>query len=97
MNENYMNQMPLPGTPKTGNVGPVVAAVIIIAVLAFGGWYFWDQAQMRQMNNGDQVNSELQSTTTKGINTELEADLKAMENDDLGEGDMESVDNEFNR
>jgi LPXTG-motif cell wall-anchored protein len=93
-NQNYMNQMPLPGSqPKTGGVGTIIAVVIIVVALAFGGWYFWNQAKERVSNNN--VNSELQATTSDGISAELEADLRAMQNDDLGESDMESVDSEF--
>lgn len=97
--ENYMNQMPLPGNrPQPGNAGPVIAIVIIILLLIGGGYYFWKQVQDRQMNNQNQlVTPELQSTTTDGINAELEAGLEAMQNDDIGEGDIESMDNEFNQ
>jgi uncharacterized protein HemX len=95
-NENYMNQMPLPGSqPKSGGVGTIIAVVIIIAVLAFGGWYFWNQAKERTAHNAANTNSQLQATTTEGVSAELEADLRAMQNDDLGESDMESVDGEF--
>ncbi len=94
--ENYMNQMPLPNSQKSGGVGAVIAVIIIIAVLAFGGYYFWQQIQDRKMMNDDQtVNSELQSTTTDGINAELDADLRAMQNDDVGQSDMQQVDGEF--
>ena len=97
-NENYMNQMPLPGTqPKSGGAGPVVAVIIIIALLAFGGWYFWKQVQDRNATNDQTVNPELQATTTRGINTELEADITSMQNDDLGESDAKNNDNEFSQ
>jgi uncharacterized protein HemX len=82
---------------KSG-VGAIIAVVIIIAVIAFGGYYFWKQMQdKRSVNNDRQITPELQSTTTRDINAELEADLKVMQGDDLGESDMESIDNEFNQ
>ncbi|MEN9647883.1 MAG: hypothetical protein RLY57_687 [Candidatus Parcubacteria bacterium] len=89
--------------PTTNNVaeaksgiGAIIAVVIIIAVIAFGGYYFWKQMQdKRAMNTDRQITPELQSTTTQGINAELEADLKVMQQDDLGESDMQSIDSEF--
>ncbi len=95
-NENYMNQMPLPGTqPKSGGIGAVIAVVIIIALLAFGAWYFWNEVQERKAMTNNQMNGELQSTSTQGMTAELDADLKAMQNDDVGQSDEAQVDNEF--
>ena len=80
---------------KSG-VGAIIAVVIIIAVIAFGGYYFWKQMQdKRAISTDRQITTELQSTTTQGINAELEADLKVMQGDDLGESDMQSIDSEF--
>ena len=80
---------------KSG-VGAVIATVIIIALVAFGGYYFLMQVQEKKaMDTQRQITPEFQSTTTQGINTELEADLKVMQQDDLGESDMQSIDSEF--
>lgn len=82
---------------KSG-VGGAIAAIIIIAVIAFGGYYFWNQVQEKRAMNADrQITPELQSTTTQGISSELEADLKVMQQDDLGESDMQSIDSEFKK
>ena len=97
--ENYMNQMPLPNSrsQKTG-IGAIIAVIIIIALLAFGGWYFWNEVQQQRQDDDNRViNSELESTSTDAINAELEADLQTMQEDDLGESDMESVDQEFSQ
>lgn len=83
-------------TEAKSGVGAIIAVVIIIAVIAFGGYYFWEQLQdKRAMNTDRQITTELQSTTTRDINAELEADLKVMQGDDLGESDMQGIDSEF--
>jgi uncharacterized protein HemX len=88
-NENNINQ-------KAGGIGGVIAVIIIVAVLAFGGYYFWSQVKEKTAsNNANTVNPELQSTSTSAINTELEADLNTMQNDDLGQSDFVGIDNEF--
>jgi uncharacterized protein HemX len=93
-NENYMNQMPLPGGTKPSGSGSIISIIIIIIILALGAFYFWDQAKIR--NEENMINdTELQATTTDGINTELEADLNQIQNADLGESDIQSVDAEF--
>lgn len=34
-------EAPAPATHSSGSIGPIVGAVIIIALLIFGGLYFW--------------------------------------------------------
>lgn len=97
-NENNLNQTaPVEQVAHaSGGVGGVIAVIIIIAVLAFGGYYFWSQVKEKTANsNSNAVNPELQSTSTSGINAELEADLNALQSDDLGEMDLEGIDKEF--
>ncbi len=96
---NYMNQMPLPGSqPKSGGVGAIIAVIIITALVVCGGYYFWQQVKDRKaMNQDHTISPELQSTSTEAINAELEADLRAMQSDDLGESDTEEIDSEFSR
>jgi hypothetical protein len=50
----------------------------------------------RKAMNGD-TSSQLKGTTTDEINAELQAEIEAMQSDDLGEDDANGIDNEFNQ
>lgn len=95
-NENYMNQMPLPGKEPKQGPGPIISVIIIIALVALGGYYFWKQVEEKKTNSAREIGSEFYSTSTEGMSAELQADLEALQRDDIGEDDAESIDGEFN-
>lgn len=74
-----------------GSIGPVIALIIILAVIVLGGLYFWGQ---RTSNNTTDIYGNPISTSTPAVNStsdtsvDIDADLKAT--------DLNSLDNELN-
>ena len=85
------NQMPpLPNGTNNKSVGPLVAVIIILALIIVGGLYFLKQRSSQQVyipattNDGitDSLNTQSSSDDLKSI----EADLKATNVDNLDQG-----------
>ena len=74
-----------------GSIGPIIATIIILAILVLGGLYFWNQrtAEMNNANlNNQPVTTTSSSATDAAVNSinqqatsdntaSIEADLKA--------------------
>lgn len=75
---------PFPATPQpSGNMGPLIATVIIVVLLAAGGFYFLslrDKAPAQpaqgsaqaQGNSPEQLETELNATQTTGSQTDVD-------------------------
>jgi hypothetical protein len=72
-----------------GSAGPVIGAVILLAVIVVGGLYFWSQ---RGPSEADIETSEL----IEDINTQSQSDDTASIETDLEATDLEVIDVEFN-
>lgn len=72
-----------------GSAGPVVATIIILAVIVLGALYFWDQRDAVE----EEVNVE---ATVETIETQDESDETSSIEADLEATDVESLDAEFN-
>jgi hypothetical protein len=88
-----------PNNPNTGmqgsgngSVGPVVALIIILAVIILGGLYFWGQRSENtntdiygnQVNSGENSDEEnLTGESSSDDTAAIEADLEATNTSDL--------------
>jgi hypothetical protein len=72
-----------------GSAGPVVATIIILAVIVLGALYFWDQRDAVE----EEVNVD---ATVETIETQDESDETSSIEADLEATDVESLDAEFN-
>ena len=82
-----------------GSVGPVIATIIILAVVVLGGLYFWGQRNVGTTTDiyGNPVSSSTPSVTTvdtSAIDTQsssdnpasIQNDLKSTDTNNLGSG-----------
>ncbi|MEK7176157.1 MAG: hypothetical protein AAB695_02155 [Patescibacteria group bacterium] len=72
--------------PKGGSLGPILAGVVILAVIIFGVLYFMDQREGSQAFN-EEVNA---------INSQDTSDEAASIEADLNSTDIENLDAELN-
>jgi uncharacterized protein HemX len=93
---------PAPAPKTSGGIGPLVGIVIIIAILAIGGIYYWmTELNMQALEEEDQQTVTPGNTDTNTANTNSD-DTSAIENDLQGtsvdvDGGLETnVNNEFN-
>lgn len=83
-------EQPQGNPPQEGSVGPIIATIIILAVIVLGGLYFWGQ---RASNSTDQ---ETATSTVEGADvssieeqnnsddaSSIEADLNSTNIDEL--------------
>lgn len=75
-----------------GSIGPVIALIIILAVIVLGGLYFWGQ---RTSNNTTDIYGNPISTSTP-VSSESTSDTSAAINADLNATDLNSIDNQLN-
>ncbi len=71
-------------TPQenTSSVGPVIAAIVILAVIIFGALYFMSQKQGDEASQQDEVNA-ITSQSDSDEASAIEADLNATNIDNL--------------
>ena len=74
-----------------GSIGPVIALIIILAVIVLGGLYFWGQ---RTSNNTTDIYGNPISTSTPAAAST--SDTSAAINADLKATDLNSLDNQLN-
>lgn len=73
---------------KNGSAGPIVAVLIILALVILGGLYFWDQRE----DGAETMTDE----TLEFIDTQSELDGAASIEADLNATDVENLDSEIN-
>jgi len=82
-----------------GGVGPVIALIIILAVIVLGGLYFWGQ---RTSNNttdiyGNPISPSVSdSNTIPVIDNQSSSDASASIEADLKATDIDSIDSQLN-
>lgn len=69
--------------PQKGGLGSLIGIIIILAVLALGGWYFWNMKMSKTdtknpVVNGPQIKS---SDLSKDLDVSAEANIDAEMND----------------
>lgn len=79
-------------TSGEGSIGPVIALIIILAVIVLGGLYFWGQ---RTSNNTTDIYGNPISTSTPA-NVDSALDTSAAIDADLKATDLNSLDNQLN-
>src|SRR3990167_8555289 len=96
MDNNNQNSAPNPvnSAPimekSNGSIGPIIGAIIILAVIVLGGLYFWDQRQERDANDAETAQ------VLESINTQGSADDTSSIENDLNSTDIDSLDAELN-
>lgn len=74
-----------------GSIGPVIALIIILAVIVLGGLYFWGQRTSN--NTTDVYGNPISTSTPAAVST---SDTSASINVDLKATDLNSLDNQLN-
>ncbi|MHB0978337.1 MAG: hypothetical protein ACYC1K_02980 [Minisyncoccota bacterium] len=74
-----------------GSIGPVIALIIILAVIVLGGLYFWGQRTSN--NTTDIYGNPISTSTPTGTPT---SDTSAAIDADLKATDLNSLDTELN-
>jgi len=95
---------PDPEKPEnSSSLGPIVGAIIIVAILVLGGLYYWgaDLAQNQNAPTPEEIMNEpdpqLQSIETQSSSdtvTSIEADLEATNLESLDQ-ELDQIENEF--
>lgn len=70
---------------KSGSMGTLVAAVVILTIIVVGALYFWNQ----------RANSEVNDEVLESITTQNSSDDTASIEADLDATDLENLDNEL--
>lgn len=83
-----------------GSIGPIIATIIILAILVLGGLYFWNQ-RTSQINNANLNNQPVSTSTTTDaavnvINQQSTSDNTASIEADLKATDTTNVDSQLN-
>jgi hypothetical protein len=94
-NTNANMNMNRPPRADEGSVGPVVATIIILAVIVLGGLYFWNQRKA-DMNAVPTDTMSTSIDTTSGIDTQSSSDTTSSINTDLNSTDTTGVDSQLN-
>lgn len=84
-----------PVKPVEGGVGPVIATIIILAVIVLGGLYFWMQRSASNDMNTTPTSAQV-TVDTSAIDTQSSADDTASIGTDLKSTDTTSVDGSLN-
>jgi len=82
-------QQPMQNTPKESSAGPIIATVIILAVIILGGLYFW--GQHKDTTNTDQTVPVGQAVDddTAAIETQSSSDDTASIETDLNNTNLD--------
>ena len=83
-----------------GSIGPIIATIIILAILVLGGLYFWNQ-RVAQINNANLNNQPVSTSTTtdaavNAINQQSTSDSTASIEADLKATNTTNVDSQLN-
>lgn len=76
------------GESRGGSAGPIIGAIIILAIIILGGFYFWSQ---RADDSDAAINGTVESINTQGTSDEAAA-IEA----DLNNTNIENLDSELN-
>ena len=85
------NQMPpMAGQSEKKSVGPLVAVIVILALIIIGGLYFLKARSSQNVyptnQSGDSVTASLNQQSSSDNLSAIEADLKATNLDNLDQG-----------
>ncbi len=69
--------VPAAPSKKDGSVGPVLAIVVIVALLALGGWYYFTQVEGNLGSEDQQAVENLETQGTSDDLSAIEADVEA--------------------
>lgn len=93
-----MNQMPYPsGQAPKSSVGPIIAALIVVALLVAGAIYFWQERMKIEKDMESLQSSQEVSENAAGSDSEIlkiESDLNQIDNEDEDEN-VNQIDSEF--
>jgi len=82
--QNNMNMNVGTEEGTSGSSGPIIAAIVILAIVILGGLYFWNQRASEDLLTNEAVeNINMQSESDE--TSLIEADLEATEIESLGE------------
>lgn len=92
MNTNQgMSNMGTPVPEKTKSTGTTIGIIIILLVLAFGAWYFFNQVSMKNAEpvteNTEQASMAISALSAQGTSTDM-ADIEK----DLNATDLSGID-----
>lgn len=73
---------------KNGSAGPIIAVIIILALVILGGLYFWGERKDR----GETINND----ALEAINTQSELDDATSIEADLDATNVDNLDSEIN-
>lgn len=101
-------QTPTPGEEKSGNLGPLVGVIIIIAVLVIAGFYYWGNSLNKDggafenmtpeeiVQQPDETTASLLQQGTSDEVSAIEGDLQATADDlDKLNAELGAIENEF--
>jgi len=88
-NPNQMPPMPGPGNTGKKSIGPLVAVIVILALIIIGGLYFLKQRSSQPVYTptpSDSITDSLNQQSTSDDLGSIEADLNATNLDNLDQG-----------
>lgn len=77
----------MPPTEKENSAGPVIAIIIVLAVIILGGLYFWGERDALNNTAESGLNADTAAITTQSSSDEvdsIEEDLSDTEVDSIG-------------
>jgi hypothetical protein len=85
------NQMPIaPNQPVTKSMGPLIAVIVILALIVIGGLYFLKERVSQPVytptTGGDSITDSLNSQGSSDELNSIEADLNATDVNNLDQG-----------
>lgn len=80
--------------PNENSVGPVIAIIIVLAMVVLGGLYFWGERKNNDANlqaasmsnNVDETTASIRSQSTSDDSASIESDLNNTNTDSLDNG-----------
>jgi len=96
--QNQMNPgMNQPVKPEESGVGPIIATIIILAVIVLGGLYFWNQrTSSMEDTNGTVPTTYGTDADTSAIDSQSNSDDTTSIQNDLNTTNTTSVDSGLN-
>lgn len=87
-NNNIGTDQPMPEKPKK-QYGPLIGVIVIVLLLALGGFYLWGRALMQsdpKTKKSDAITEQLRVQSDSDEFDAIEADLEATSFDDIDVG-----------